>query len=179
MVTQTPYADCGAKTRAGTPCRRRPMANGRCYMHGGKALVGTANPAFKTGRYSKYLPARLTERYHEALADTELLALRDEIAVLDARLSEVLAEDDPVGWPDVVAIMEQRRKLVESERKRLVDMQQMITTEQAMLLIAAISDAVRRHVDDRTILAAISADVARIIGRSSGDDARGRSGDRT
>jgi hypothetical protein len=26
---------CGAKTRAGNPCKRRPMPNGRCKMHGG------------------------------------------------------------------------------------------------------------------------------------------------
>jgi hypothetical protein len=26
---------CGARTRAGTPCRRWPMPNGRCRLHGG------------------------------------------------------------------------------------------------------------------------------------------------
>src|SRR5690348_11298776 len=26
---------CGARTRSGTRCRRRPMRNGRCYLHGG------------------------------------------------------------------------------------------------------------------------------------------------
>lgn len=26
---------CGAKTRAGTPCKNLPMKNGRCRMHGG------------------------------------------------------------------------------------------------------------------------------------------------
>jgi hypothetical protein len=26
---------CGAKTRAGTPCRSAAMKNGRCMMHGG------------------------------------------------------------------------------------------------------------------------------------------------
>lgn len=26
---------CGARTRAGTPCRKAPMANGRCLNHGG------------------------------------------------------------------------------------------------------------------------------------------------
>jgi hypothetical protein len=28
---------CGAKTRAGTPCRSAAMKNGRCRMHGGKS----------------------------------------------------------------------------------------------------------------------------------------------
>jgi uncharacterized protein YjcR len=26
---------CGAKTRAGKPCRKSPMNNGRCRLHGG------------------------------------------------------------------------------------------------------------------------------------------------
>lgn len=28
---------CGAKTRAGTPCRAAAMKNGRCRLHGGKS----------------------------------------------------------------------------------------------------------------------------------------------
>jgi uncharacterized protein YjcR len=34
-ITKKKY--CGAKKRDGTPCRARPMANGRCRLHGGKA----------------------------------------------------------------------------------------------------------------------------------------------
>ncbi len=36
---ETPHAkaQCGAKTRAGTPCKNRGMPNGRCRMHGGKS----------------------------------------------------------------------------------------------------------------------------------------------
>lgn len=30
-------AACGAKTRAGGPCKRASLANGRCNLHGGKA----------------------------------------------------------------------------------------------------------------------------------------------
>src|SRR4051812_28697546 len=81
---------CGAKTRNGAPCRTRPMPNGRCRMHGGKSLSGPASPTFTTGRHSKYLPARLLARYQEMTQDAELLALRDEIALIDARISDVL-----------------------------------------------------------------------------------------
>jgi hypothetical protein len=42
-------------------------------------------------------------------------------------------------------------------------MMQMITTERAMLLVAALVDAVRRHVDDRTLLDAIGREVERIV----------------
>lgn len=53
-----PHANrCGAKTRSGEPCKNRPMANGRCRMHGGKStgpppdkMRGNKN-AVKTGEY--------------------------------------------------------------------------------------------------------------------------------
>jgi hypothetical protein len=41
------------------------------------------------------------------------------------------------AWADIRACLEQRRRLVESERKRLVEMQQMIGVDEAMLLVRA------------------------------------------
>jgi hypothetical protein len=188
------------------------MPNGRCRRHGGKTPSGIASPVFKTGRYSKYLPGRLQARYAEAEGDGELLELRGEIALIDARLADLLhrvdtgesgalwakvralardyakahrrdaedadeklndlldairgGTDDAMAWAEVQGTVEQRRKLVESERKRLVELQQTITVEQALLLIANISDIIRRHVDNPRILAGISADLARLTGRA-------------
>ena len=81
---------CGAKTRSGSACQNRPMPNGRCRMHGGKSLGGIASPNFKHGGYSKFLPVRLGDNYQEAMADPELLALRDDIALLDARVHDLM-----------------------------------------------------------------------------------------
>jgi hypothetical protein len=50
---------CGAKTRAGTPCKRAPNFTGRCNLHGGKSRVWFAHPNYKHGLYSKYSPNRL------------------------------------------------------------------------------------------------------------------------
>jgi hypothetical protein len=47
---------CGAKTRAGTACKRSArQPQGRCRLHGGLSLGGVAHPNFKHGRRSKYL----------------------------------------------------------------------------------------------------------------------------
>jgi hypothetical protein len=47
---------CGAKTRAGTPCKRLARwPQGRCRLHGGRSRWGIAHPNFKHGRRSKYL----------------------------------------------------------------------------------------------------------------------------
>lgn len=179
-------------------------------MHGGKTPVGAAASQFKTGRYSKYLPARLAGRYEESSKDSELLALREEVSLVDSRLAELLhrldtneaghwwkelkrihgeymdaerkAEiplmrfwlsewgrvidsglNDYALWEEIQGVLEQRRKLVESERKRLIEMQMVITSEKAMLLISALVGIVKTHVADTSTLAAISADVGKLI----------------
>lgn len=66
------------------------MPNGRCRMHGGASLAGPAHPNFKTGRHSKYLKLRLGERYADAISDPRLLGLRDEVALVDVRIAELL-----------------------------------------------------------------------------------------
>ena len=179
-------------------------------MHGGNAAIGIASATFKTGRYSKHLPTRMAARYRDAQRDTELLVLRDDVALLDARLADVLGRVDSgesgrawsglktaydamldanragdtgamraallevgdlirdgaadwAAWAEVRSLLQDRRRLVESERKRLVDTQQMITTERAMVLLGAVVDTVRRHVTDRAALVAISTELGALV----------------
>jgi hypothetical protein len=156
------------------------------------------------------LPERLAARYQEAQADPRLLELRDEIALVDARMSELLqrlegsesgenwrrvqeatvsldvairskdaqmmevalsdlrsytrqGQADMHQWQEIQEVLDLRRKLVESERKRLVEMQQMITAERAMILLGAITSIIKEHVHDRTILAAISTGIRGLV----------------
>ncbi|CAN1520486.1 hypothetical protein MCEKH45_01088 [Methylophilaceae bacterium] len=46
--------NCGAKTRAGTPCKK-PSVIGktRCRLHGGLSPSGEAHYNYKHGRYTK------------------------------------------------------------------------------------------------------------------------------
>jgi len=90
---------CKAKSkRSGEQCKKHAV-RGRevCHIHGGKSLVGIASPTFKHGRFSKSVPARLSESYHEILADPNRLALNNELAVLVARNEELLAALDSEG----------------------------------------------------------------------------------
>ena len=66
----------------------------KCRFHGGKSRRGPAAPSFKSGRYSKFLPSRLAAKYNEAQHDPELLSLHDEVALLDARLVDLLKRVD-------------------------------------------------------------------------------------
>lgn len=208
---------CTAKAKStGDQCRRAAVAGRNvCTVHGGLTPRGLASPHTKTGRYSKDLPTRLAARYETAASDPDLLNLNAEIAVVDARISDVLrrvdtgesgqvwrdlkatytamqdaqrAKDgaevarllnelgglirhghsDYAAWADVRTLIDQRRKLVESEGKRRKDMQDMITSEKAMVLVSSLVATVRKHVHDRDTLARISADLAGILGNDAG-----------
>lgn len=212
MKAESPHERriCGAKTRSGEPCQKPPLANGRCRLHGGRSLAGIASPTIKTGRYSKYLPGGLAEKYHEALEDTELESLNSELALVNARIADVLThvEVGEVGvawmqmralyhkldnaiktqkvtgmlevmadmdaltsqgvgeferWKEIYELMELRRRLAETERRRLIDMQQYITSQQAMVMIGTLLGIIKARVDDRNVLAAIQHDVNALL----------------
>lgn len=204
---------CSARSkRTGEQCKA-PAMQGKsvCHIHGGKSPGGIASPSLVTGRYSKYLPLRLHERYAEALADGHLIALREEISLLDSRLADVLSRVDTgesgemwktvqglmrdvdkakdedrqdaladlrfaitagcqdwAAWEEVRSLIEQRRKLAETERKRLVDEQQMIQVDQAVLLIGRVAAIIRQHVTDPLTLATIADELRKLVNRQSG-----------
>lgn len=214
-------ARCTArKKRTEDQCGSFAMANGKCAVHGGKTPTGFALPQTKTGRYSRHLPTRLASKYEQAIADPELLALRDDIGLLDTRLGLVVAALDTgesreswvalmaavssledqwqkllddgeppeemertveaiarlvrqglsegYVWSEIRGLLKERNDLVSSERKRLVEMQQYITHERAMLLFGAVMDAVQRHVRDPRALAAVAHDLRALAARGDG-----------
>ena len=75
--------------------------NGRCRLHGGRSLAGAASPKFKTGKNSKYLPARLLERYEEALADETLTDMTDDLAAVEARIADLYQQLDAGGGGEI------------------------------------------------------------------------------
>lgn len=85
---------CGAKNRQGEPCQCRPMANGRCRIHGGKstgAPKGNKN-AQKHGIYSKFL----TDDEKALLNDIELDSVDSELQLCKIQLMRVLRLDEPI-----------------------------------------------------------------------------------
>lgn len=87
---------CGSLTRAEKPCKRKPMQNGRCYMHGGKS---TGRP-LKHGRHSHYARI-LGSRFAELLTDPDILRSHEELALFDTFLveqAERLGDGISAGW---------------------------------------------------------------------------------
>lgn len=144
------------------------MANGRCRLHGGKSLAGVAAPAFRHGRYSRVLPTGLADVYHRLLATDDLVALHDELALLQARVAELCARLDDGGdaraiWEEVRATVDQLRRVAEVELKRRRDAREVLTAEQALALAAALAETVNTHVHDRALRAAIGRDLDRLL----------------
>lgn len=201
----------------GTACKNYAVAGKtRCRFHGGNARGGVLAPTFKDGRYSKYIPTGLRERFELAEKDPELLSLREEILLTDSRVKELLESletgessslwailaglvgtlrmkinagadvddldktisamekvilkggDQRETWAEIMTFIDSRRRLVEGERKRLVEMNQVITTEKALTLITALAQSVKANVTDKDALKRISRDLIRITeGHSS------------
>lgn len=218
-------AKAGSKRGQPKPCGSTVlMPNGRCRVHGGETPRGEESPHFINGKYSRYakvLAPSLAERYQQSLSDADLVVLRDELALLDVRISQLLqgltdrestalwgklkqsyadlkraraiddaakrgaalavaltelesliengASDSDV-WAEIANLLDLRRKLAESERKRLMDLQNVMTAEQAILFLNAVADTIRLHVTDPETLRLIRSGLVNIaharIGRA-------------
>lgn len=211
MTTQEPMTTgstrriCGAKRSKGRgACQSKVLyQNGRCRVHGGPTPTGLASPNTKTLKYSRTLPARLLTAYAEAGEDRELVGLRQELQLIDARLLELTGRVDRAGsaaqwarvteayaallasgtntqavtaavamlgqaiasevgdsqaWKEIDAAVERRRKLVDSEAKRLQRLHQMVSAERVTAALGGIVESIRRHVTDPATLRAIQGD---------------------
>lgn len=185
-----------------------------CYHHGGRTPRGADNVNTIHGRYSKAFPAALAAKFGEALADPELLTLRNEIALIDVKLTtlvETLGErgsvtlweelsdlgnelgqvsqgidskkletivDSILGvisegardvetWRLINPSLETRRRLVETETKRIDQAAQVITMSELSLVIKSLVEIIKRNVDDESIRRNISNDIENLV--STGD----------
>lgn len=136
-------------------------------MHGGKTPAGIVSPHWKTGERSRYAPGgKFGDRYARHLADLNYLALDAEMALLTARVEELVEEagmDTVEGRAEIVALIEQRRKLAETEGKRVKMAADTLTGEQRALFGRLVLEAVRRHVPDLRVVAAIQDEVLRAV----------------
>lgn len=209
--------------RTGNRCKANAVTGRNvCYHHGGATPRGMLLPQTTHGRFSKDLPTRLLANYEAAATDPDLVALREEMAILVSREADLIgrvdsgeagrhwrsaraawgrmmrarsagkAEDeltaemeveaaladgvaDYAAWDELLKTIEARRRLADTERRRLEALEQSINRQQALLLTAALQDAVRRHVTDRDTIAAIGLELGRILAhhgtaRGTGDD---------
>ena len=134
---------------------KRPATTGYrvCRLHGaGTPSKGKVPGRPRKNRYGEALPSDILKDYQNSLADPELLALRDNIALLDAQiiaLTRRLSSIDNDSYEIIDSIndrindlSERRRKLAQSETYRLVKLQQYITKESAIAFARAVAASV-------------------------------------
>jgi len=205
---------CTAKAKQkNARCKRRPGNLGVCKIHGGGSLTGHNHPAFENGFFSDVVPSNLAPDYLRALTDPRLMSLKDDTALLQARVSQLLqrigsgdsmsvkgwamavkhlrayrvaervsdnegqaiamakleqvikaGHSDSQAWVDIGHIQEQKRKNILTEHKINLDMGQMITTEQALALMAAVVASVNNRIEDQKVKDMIAGDIQRLIG---------------
>lgn len=114
-------AQCTSKSkRSGQQCKNPAMPNGKCRMHGGKSVSGLAHPSTKHGRYSKDLPTRMLANFEAAAADPELLNLGYDIALVEARMIELVkrADSGESGrlWRELRSVYYEMRKAQRERR---------------------------------------------------------------
>lgn len=68
-------------------------------------------------------------------------------------------------WAEIAEVMEQRRRLAETETRRLAHLQQFVTAQEINLLIAATIRTVQEHVADPGARARIAVELARLLDR--------------
>lgn len=90
-------AQCTAKSKqSGKRCKRYASPGHTvCMMHGSRTPSGIASATYKTGLYSKSLPARLGSQYQELLnLGNEIFRIDDETAVMTTLIQEQLDRID-------------------------------------------------------------------------------------
>lgn len=124
----TSHLQCTAQSkRTGQRCKGPAIYGSRtqkCRMHGGGAGIGAENPAFKSGRYSRYLPSDMLELYSSALSNPDILEMADHIALLEARIQKILADNqggDPVPrWSEILDLFNSIEAMVDTGDRGLI-----------------------------------------------------------
>lgn len=75
---------------------------------------------------------------------------------------------DYLAWAEITEQIETYRKLSESERKHQDQMERMISADQVMVMISAITDVIRQNVSDRQALYSISQGITKLISIDAG-----------
>jgi hypothetical protein len=194
---------CQVKRPEGAKPCMRPASYGNIYCGFHDEHTNGRMTHGRTSKYHGALPGRLLAAYEASLDDGRLLQMREEIALLDSRIVDLLARvdsgesgrlwarlaevqrefsiarhqgkvdlmqeklaelealivagrRDAEGWREVQVALDLRRKLVESERRRITEQQQAVTAEQLAGFMSTLLELLTSEIEDRGTLARIS-----------------------
>ena len=83
-----------------------------------------------------------------------------EAALADMRRLMTQGASDWAAWRVVVGeLIESKRRLVDTEQRRLTLANESLTADRAMMLLAVVVQILQKHITDRQVLGAIAADI--------------------
>ena len=83
-----------------------------------------------------------------------------EAALAEMRRLMTQGASDWAAWRVIIGdLIESKRKLVDTEQKRITLAHESLTADRAMLLLTQVVQILQRHITDRRILGAIAADI--------------------
>jgi len=90
---------------------------------------------------------------------------RDGIATALRKLDDAIKKGsaDFNTWTDITAMVEERRRLVDTEVKRVTSSQSVITAERQVILLDLVVETIRRNVTDARVLSAIANELRSIL----------------
>jgi hypothetical protein len=113
---------CGAKLVAYDETYKRcadwrTRDNGRCRLHGGDSLSGSASGRFKHGLYSDALDGKMLSEFERYRDHEATLQLRDEITLLTAHIVEHVEQMSGGGGFNVLRKMSEKWDEVQEARE--------------------------------------------------------------
>lgn len=108
-------------------------------------------------------------RFDRAWSDKDGEAM--ELALTEIRRVIIQGKSDWAAWKVVVGdLIEAKRKLVDSEQRRLTLASESLTADRAMMLLATVISILQKHITDRRVLGAIASDIqATVLLRKAGE----------
>ena len=181
-----PYGRCTARTKRGLRtlgeeadyeqlrCKRHCEEGYKvCRIHGANANNHGGTPPV-TGLYSKFLTGDLADRIHELQSEAKWADLANEIVVLRALLTRYLERneelnnlDDEGAHRNIVNLIEEIGKSVERKHKIDYGVEHVINIQGLAAYAVRIADIINNHVADERSRAAISDEIAGLLGRPS------------
>jgi len=146
--------DAKTKTRNGGRCKNYPVLNGsgRCRMHGGKTLRGSASPVFKHGLYSKYVKGDLKEIISklDQIPSDDLIDPVDEIKLFQALvISSKAVQNGAQDLDELSSISSVLHRLIASKQrsqKVLIEQDQLIAVSDILKFLDWMETLLIQHV---------------------------------
>ncbi len=165
MPSKKPKAGrCGAQLRKkpGQYCLRKPLiGRTRCRLHGGASLVGIASPSFVHGKYSGALSDSAAVMFASRADDPTLLSLRDDIALADVMLIELVTEAQAGGsskanWETADELITEYDRINADEKmskdEKIIGIRTIMTELWALIRAGKAGIAHRKRVTDQMIV---------------------------